>query len=39
MTREPVTSSVIAAVGYDPRFQWLKVELKAGGLYPFVRAR
>ena len=33
MPREPVTSSVIAAVGYDPRFQWLEVELKGGGLY------
>ena len=33
MPREPVTSSVIAAIGYDPQFQWLEVELKGGALY------
>ena len=33
MPREPVTSSVIATIGYDPQFRWLEVELKAGGLY------
>jgi hypothetical protein len=33
MPREPVTSSVIAAIGYDPQFQWLEVELKTGSLY------
>jgi hypothetical protein len=33
MTREPVTSSVIAAIGYDPQFQWLEVELKSGALH------
>ena len=33
MTRQPVTSSLIAAIGYDPQFQWLEVELKTGGLY------
>jgi hypothetical protein len=33
MLREPVTSSVIAAIGYDPQFQWLEVELKTGKLY------
>ena len=33
MRRETVTSSVIATIGYDPQFQWLEVELKAGGLY------
>ena len=33
MRREAVTSSVIATIGYDPQFQWLEVELKAGGLY------
>jgi hypothetical protein len=33
MPREPVTSSVIAAIGYDPTFQWLEVELKTGSLY------
>ena len=32
MPREPVTSSVIAAIGYDPTFQWLEVELKTGNL-------
>lgn len=33
MPREPVTSSVIAAIGYDPQFLWLEVELKSGSLY------
>jgi hypothetical protein len=33
MPREPVTSSVIAAIGCDPQFQWLEVELKTGSLY------
>ena len=33
MARAPVTSSVIAAMGYDPQFQWLEVELKTGTLY------
>jgi hypothetical protein len=33
MTREPVASSVIAAIGYDPKYQWLEVELKTGTLY------
>ena len=33
MPREPVSSSVIAAIGYDPQFQWLEVELKTGSLY------
>ena len=33
MEREPVTSSVVAAIGYDSKFQWLEVELKAGSLY------
>ena len=33
MRREPVTSSVIASIGYDPQFHWLEVELKTGSLY------
>ena len=33
MKREPVTSSVIAAIGYDRQFRWLEVELKSGGVY------
>ena len=33
MPREPVTSSTIAAIGYDPKHQWLEVELKTGRLY------
>ena len=33
MSREPVISSVIAAIGYDPMFQWLEVELKTGSVY------
>ena len=33
MKREPVTSSVVAEVGYDPRYPWLEVELKSGTLY------
>ena len=33
MKRQPVTSSVVAAVGYDPVYQWLEVELKAGPVY------
>jgi hypothetical protein len=33
MEREQVISSVIAAIGYDPKFQWLEVELKTGNLY------
>jgi len=33
MTREPVASSVIAAIGYDPKYQWLEVELKTGNIY------
>jgi hypothetical protein len=33
MELEPVTSSVIAAIGYDPKCQWLGVELKTGNLY------
>ncbi|HKP24061.1 MAG TPA: KTSC domain-containing protein [Dongiaceae bacterium] len=33
MERAPIKSSVIAAVGYDPKFQWLEVELKTGNLY------
>ena len=33
MPREPVTSSAIAAIGYDPQFQGLEVELKTGSLY------
>jgi hypothetical protein len=35
MKREPVTSSVVAAVGYDPRCQRLEVELKGGTLYRY----
>jgi KTSC domain len=33
MEREPVTSSVVAAIGYDSKFQWLEIELKTGSLY------
>ena len=33
MPREPVTSSLIAAIGYDAKHQWLEVELKTGNLY------
>ena len=33
MKREPVASSVVAAIGYDPVYQWLEVELKAGAVY------
>ena len=33
MPREPVTSSLIAAIGYDAKRQWLEVELKTGNLY------
>jgi hypothetical protein len=33
MTREPVTSSLIAAIGYDPAFRRLEVELTSGRLF------
>ena len=33
MTREPVASSVIAAIGYDPKYRRLEVELKTGTRY------
>lgn len=33
MKREPVTSAVVAAIGYDPVYQWLEVELRAGAVY------
>ena len=33
MKREPVASSVVAAVGYDPVYRWLEVELKTGAVY------
>jgi hypothetical protein len=33
MSREPVISSAITAIGYDPQFEWLEVELKTGSLY------
>jgi hypothetical protein len=33
MKREPVTSSVVAAVGYDAVYHWLEVELTDGAVY------
>lgn len=33
MKREPVTSALVAAVGYDPMYHWLEVELTTGAVY------
>lgn len=35
MQREPVTSSKIKSVGYDPERKVLEVEFKNGGLYQY----
>lgn len=35
MNREPVTSSNIAAVGYDPATQTMEVEFKNGTAYSY----
>lgn len=33
MKREPVISSVVAAIGYDAVYRWLEVELTTGAVY------
>ena len=35
MEREPVSSSNIAAVGYDPDSETLEVEFKTSGIYQY----
>ena len=35
MFREPVTSSSIAALGYDPRQSVLEVEFRSGAVYRY----
>jgi hypothetical protein len=35
MFREPVTSSTVASVGYDPRHSVLEVEFHSGAVYRY----
>jgi hypothetical protein len=35
MQRQPVTSSNLRAVGYDPQTQILEIEFKTGGIYQY----
>lgn len=35
MTREPVQSSNIVSVGYDPATQTLEIEFKGGGVHQY----
>jgi hypothetical protein len=35
MQRDPVTSSNLAAVGYDPVGQVLEIEFRSGGIYDY----
>jgi hypothetical protein len=35
MTMQPVSSSNLAAVGYDPETQTLAIEFKSGGTYEY----
>ncbi|MFB6125419.1 MAG: KTSC domain-containing protein [Halanaeroarchaeum sp.] len=35
MKREPVESSIIESVGYDPDEQVLEIEFKEGGIYRY----
>jgi hypothetical protein len=35
MEREPVTSSTIVSIGYDPTSETLEVEFKHGGVYQY----
>ena len=35
MKRNPVTSSNISAIGYDPETRTLEIEFKGGGIYSY----
>lgn len=35
MLREPVSSSIIRSIGYDPNIQTLEVEFSNGGVYQY----
>jgi hypothetical protein len=35
MHREPVTSSQIKSIGYDPQTKQMEVEFKSGGVYQY----